>query len=48
MILHDMDLRTVKVRSSNGTVNDYVRVVEAVRDHGKVKQVRRINLTTPL
>src|SRR5947199_8227379 len=30
--------RTVKVRSSNGTVNEYVRVVEAYRDGGKVKQ----------
>jgi len=33
-----MYLRTVKVRSSNGTVNEYVRVVEAYRDNGKVKQ----------
>jgi transposase len=33
-----MYLRTVKVRSSNGTVNEYVRVVEAYRDKGKVKQ----------
>ena len=30
--------RTVKVRSSNGTVNEYVRVVEAYREDGKVKQ----------
>ena len=30
--------RTVKVRSSSGTVNQYVRVVEAYRDGGKVKQ----------
>src|SRR3954454_4886011 len=30
--------RTVKVRSSRGTVNEYVRVVEAYRDRGKVKQ----------
>src|SRR5580658_8892853 len=30
--------RTVKVRSKNGTVHEYVRVVEAYRDHGKVKQ----------
>src|SRR6266446_6071638 len=29
--------RTVKVRSSSGTVNEYVRVVEAYRDGGKVK-----------
>jgi hypothetical protein len=33
-----MYLRTVKVRSSSGAVNEYVRVVEAYRDHGKVKQ----------
>ena len=30
--------RTVKVRSKNGTVNEYVRVVEAYRQDGKVKQ----------
>lgn len=30
--------RTVKVRSSSGTVNQYVRVVEAYREDGKVKQ----------
>jgi transposase len=30
--------RTVKVRSSSGTVNEYVRIVEAYRDGGKVKQ----------
>jgi transposase len=30
--------RTVKVRSKNGTVNEYVRVVEAYRESGKVKQ----------
>ena len=33
-----MYLRTVKVRSSSGAVNEYVRVVEAYRDGGKVKQ----------
>ena len=33
-----MYLRTVKVRSSSGAVNKYVRVVEAYRDRGKVKQ----------
>ena len=38
VILHDMYLRTVKVRSSSGAVNEYVRVVEAYRDKGKVKQ----------
>jgi transposase len=30
--------RTVKVRSSGGTLNEYVRVVEAYREDGKVKQ----------
>jgi transposase len=30
--------RTVKVRSSSGTVHEYVRIVEAYRDGGKVKQ----------
>jgi transposase len=30
--------RTVKVRSSNGTLNEYVRIVEAYREDGKVKQ----------
>lgn len=33
-----MYLRTVKVPSSNGSVNEYVRVVEAYRQDGKVKQ----------
>jgi hypothetical protein len=30
--------RTVKVRSKSGTVNEYVRIVEAYREGGKVKQ----------
>ena len=38
VILHDMYLRTVKVRSSSGALNEYVRVVEAYREAGKVKQ----------
>ena len=33
-----MFIRTVKVPSSNGSVNEYVRVVEAYRADGKVKQ----------
>ena len=33
-----MYLRTVKVPSSHGSINEYVRVVEAYREHGKVKQ----------
>ena len=30
--------RTVRVRSTSGAVNEYVRVVEAYREDGKVKQ----------
>ena len=30
--------RTVKVRSQSGTLNEYIRVVEAYREDGKVKQ----------
>jgi transposase len=33
-----MFTRTIKVPSSNGTVNEYVRVVESYRQDGKVKQ----------
>jgi hypothetical protein len=33
-----MYVRTIKVRSSSGTLNEYVRVVEAYREDGKVKQ----------
>lgn len=33
-----MFIRTVKVPSSNGSVNEYVRIVEAYRENGKVKQ----------
>lgn len=33
-----MYVRTLKVRSSNGTINEYVRIVEAYRENGKVKQ----------
>ncbi len=33
-----MYVRTVKVRSSSGNVNEYVRVVEAFAEDGKVKQ----------
>lgn len=33
-----MFIRTVKVPSSSGVVNEYVRVVESYRDGGKVKQ----------
>jgi hypothetical protein len=38
VILATMYPRTVKVRSTNGTVNEYIRVVEAFREDGKVKQ----------
>jgi len=37
-MLCDMCVRTVKVRSSGGAVHEYVRVVEAYRENGKVKQ----------
>ena len=30
--------RTVRVRSKTGAINEYIRVVEAYRDNGKVKQ----------
>jgi transposase len=33
-----MYARTVKVRSSRGTVHEYVRIVEAFREDGKVRQ----------
>ncbi len=33
-----MYVRTIKVPSSNGSVNEYVRIVEAYRHDGKVKQ----------
>ena len=33
-----MFIRTVKVPSSSGAVNEYVRIVEAFRENGKVKQ----------
>src|SRR5271169_3205783 len=38
VILILMYLRTVKVPSSNGTINEYVRVVESYRQDGDVKQ----------
>ena len=38
VILIGMYVRTIKVRSSSGVVNEYVRVVEAYREQGKVKQ----------
>jgi transposase len=44
VILVSMYLRTVKVPSSNGTVNIYVRLVEAYRHDGKVKQRTIIDL----
>ena len=33
-----MYVRTIKVRSSSGALHEYVRVVEAYREDGKVKQ----------
>jgi transposase len=38
LILRDMFIRTVKVPSSSGTTNEYVRIVESYREGGKVKQ----------
>src|SRR5262249_18134705 len=35
---YGMYIRTIKVPSSSGTVNEYVRVVESYREDGKVKQ----------
>jgi len=43
-----MYLRTVKVQSSSGLINEYVRVVEAYRDNGKVKQRTRAGARRPL
>ena len=39
-----MFVRSVKVRSSNGTVHQYVRIVTSVRDNGRVKQKVIANL----
>ena len=36
--------RTVKIRSSNGNVHEYVRIVTSVRDNGHVKQKVIANL----
>jgi transposase len=39
-----MFIRSVKVPSSSGTVHEYVRVVESVRENGRVKQKVVLNL----
>lgn len=39
-----MFIRSVKVPSSNGTVHEYVRIVDSVREQGKVKQKVIANL----
>ena len=39
-----MFIRCVKIRSSNGTAHEYVRIVTSVRDHGRVKQKVIANL----
>jgi transposase len=39
-----MFVRSIKVRSSNGTVHEYVRIVDSVREKGKVKQKVVANL----
>src|SRR5438876_2838985 len=38
VIIAGMYVRTIKVRSTSGAINEYVRVVEAYRHNGKVKQ----------
>src|SRR5271165_583574 len=39
-----MFIRSIKVPSSSGVVHEYVRVVESVREHGRVKQKLVLNL----
>jgi hypothetical protein len=39
-----LDIRAIKVPSSSGTVHEYVRVVESVRENGRVKQKVVLNL----
>jgi transposase len=39
-----MFVRSIKVRSSNGTVHEYVRIVTSVRENGRVKQKVIANL----
>lgn len=39
-----MFIRSVKVRSSNGTLHEYVRIVDSVWEHGRVKQKVVANL----
>jgi hypothetical protein len=44
VILSAMYPLTVKMHSSNGTINEYVRVVEAFLENGKVKERVVVNL----
>src|SRR5271170_1177789 len=39
-----MFIRSIKVPSSSGVVHDYVRVVESVRENGRVRQKLVLNL----
>src|SRR3982750_1228364 len=39
-----MFIRSIKVPSSSGVVHEYVRVVESVREDGRVKQKLVLNL----
>ena len=39
-----MFVRSVKIRSSNGTIHEYVRIVSSVRDNGRIKQKVIANL----
>jgi hypothetical protein len=38
VILHGTYLRTIKVRSSKGTINDYLRAIESYSEDGRAKQ----------
>src|SRR5215831_7501321 len=39
-----MFIRSIRIPSSSGVVHEYVRVVESVRDHGRVRQKVVLNL----
>ena len=44
MLILNMFIRSIKVRSSSGVVHEYVRVVESVRANGRVRQRLVLNL----
>src|SRR3990172_2904252 len=39
-----MFIRSIKVRGSSGTVHEYVRIVESIRENGRVRQKVIANL----